>query len=356
MKDYKYEKLKQILIEKIQDYSWPAGSKILSERELASRYDVSRITARKAVEDLIADEYLEHIPGKRGTFVKHQTNESEISNLVGVAIDHSLGLYQQSLLLGIEDCLWKYKKHTVYCNTYQDLLRVEEYFDSLVSKSMDGIVFSPVVTEDYRNKNSHYLQQMEKNSIPYVLVDRYIPGIDSSYVITNNRDSSYRLTETILNRGHENILLLSGIQCSSMADRVAGFEECLKDRGMNLPRENRLTVNDMFIDPRNKDERVRFMKKQLEDLKDFTAVVSLNTPLLMLADEAIGLMGINRTIEAACYDAEKSSFTHVDQIARVVQPSYQMGYESAKTLMELKSSSSKITIQKVIPSELETYI
>lgn len=360
MKDYKYEKLKNILTEKIRDYSWTAGTKILSERELALRYDVSRITARRAVEDLVSDGYLEHIPGKRGTFVTHRKDEAELSDLMGVAIDQSTANYDENMLQGIEDCLWKYKKHTVYCNTYQNIRRVEEYFDSLASRPIDGFIFSPVIDEHYIEKNMAFLKQMEEKGIPYILVDRYIPGVSSSYVITNNRESAYRMTEAVLDRGHRRIALLTGILCTSMRERIEGVDDCLRDKGVEIPSRNRLSINDLSIrdrtiDTMNKEDRVLLMKEQLESLGDFSAVIALNTPLLRLADEAVGLMRLKQKIEAACYDSLPDNFKNLKQVMRVVQPFYQMGYEGAKTLMELKSDRSGITIKKVIPSDLELF-
>jgi GntR family transcriptional regulator len=72
-----------------------------SERELMSRYDVSRSTVRKAIESLIADGLLRRIAGK-GTFVARPRLESRL-HLASFSQDmRRRGLTPSTLLLRIE--------------------------------------------------------------------------------------------------------------------------------------------------------------------------------------------------------------------------------------------------------------
>lgn len=70
----KYYQLKKILIEKINNEEFEVNVPIPSERELTELYQVSRITVRKAIEELVNEGYLYKIQGK-GTYVK--TDEGE---------------------------------------------------------------------------------------------------------------------------------------------------------------------------------------------------------------------------------------------------------------------------------------
>lgn len=65
----KYYRLKQSIIEKINEEEWKAEEKIPSERVLIQNYDVSRITVRKALDELVNEGYLYRVHGK-GTYVK----------------------------------------------------------------------------------------------------------------------------------------------------------------------------------------------------------------------------------------------------------------------------------------------
>lgn len=66
----KYYLLKKKLIERIKSDEFKSDVPILSERELVETYRVSRITVRKAIEELIKEGYIYTIQGK-GTYLKN---------------------------------------------------------------------------------------------------------------------------------------------------------------------------------------------------------------------------------------------------------------------------------------------
>ena len=67
-RDFAYIQLARILRGQIEDGTIPPGRALPSESQLAGRYGVSRLTARKSVRVLVADGLAETIPG-RGTYV-----------------------------------------------------------------------------------------------------------------------------------------------------------------------------------------------------------------------------------------------------------------------------------------------
>lgn len=73
----KYYILKKVLEEKIENEEFPADEPIPSEQELMEMYQVSRITVRKAVDELVNEGYLYKIQGK-GTYVKTDERSSNL--------------------------------------------------------------------------------------------------------------------------------------------------------------------------------------------------------------------------------------------------------------------------------------
>ena len=73
-----YYQLKEKFLQKIQKGEWKSGQKIPSEAELCDLYQISRITVRKAIEELVRDEYLIRYQGK-GTFVAAINFEQKLS-------------------------------------------------------------------------------------------------------------------------------------------------------------------------------------------------------------------------------------------------------------------------------------
>ena len=71
----KYERIKQDIISEIRQGIFKAGDKLYSESDLKKKYDVSSITAVKALQELVNEGYVVRYQGK-GTFVsKRKRNE-----------------------------------------------------------------------------------------------------------------------------------------------------------------------------------------------------------------------------------------------------------------------------------------
>ncbi|MBW7455980.1 GntR family transcriptional regulator [Paenibacillus sepulcri] len=63
-----YLQLKEVIIEKIDNGEWLPGDKIPTEESLQKQFDISRITVRQAITDLVVSGSLTRMQGK-GTFV-----------------------------------------------------------------------------------------------------------------------------------------------------------------------------------------------------------------------------------------------------------------------------------------------
>ncbi|MBP1993865.1 GntR family transcriptional regulator [Paenibacillus eucommiae] len=72
-----YHQLKQILLNKIEAGEWKVRDKLPSEAELCEQYEVSRITARRALAELEHEGVIERKSGK-GTFVKFSGINQEL--------------------------------------------------------------------------------------------------------------------------------------------------------------------------------------------------------------------------------------------------------------------------------------
>ena len=63
-----YLQIETVLEERILSGDWKPGDRVSSENEIAAKFNVSRVTARQAIEQLVAKNMLYRRPGK-GTFV-----------------------------------------------------------------------------------------------------------------------------------------------------------------------------------------------------------------------------------------------------------------------------------------------
>lgn len=82
-----YLQIKEAILQQIKEKELVAGDKLLSEAQFQKSFQVSRITVRKAIDELVEEGYLTRLQGK-GTFVKHQNQGIQKSlSLTQVCLD-----------------------------------------------------------------------------------------------------------------------------------------------------------------------------------------------------------------------------------------------------------------------------
>jgi GntR family transcriptional regulator len=79
-----YIQIKDILIEKINSGEFKSGSQLPSERDISETYNISRMTARNALTQLVDLGYAYRVKGK-GTFVRYPNIERDFVKLSGFA-------------------------------------------------------------------------------------------------------------------------------------------------------------------------------------------------------------------------------------------------------------------------------
>ncbi len=100
----KYHRIKQNIIESINEDILHEDQKIPSERQLIEKFGVSRITVRKAVDELVNEGYLYKLQGK-GTYVKGNKTEQDLFSITSCTkdiINHGMIPRRKILDLDIE--------------------------------------------------------------------------------------------------------------------------------------------------------------------------------------------------------------------------------------------------------------
>ncbi|GGE16156.1 phosphonate metabolism transcriptional regulator PhnF [Marinithermofilum abyssi] len=97
-----YHQLKEILKERIESGEWNPGDQIPSENELRKRYQVSRNTVIKALDDLVREGLLHRKQG-RGTFVSLPKIEHSLTGFYSFSkVLKAHGLQPKDVILALE--------------------------------------------------------------------------------------------------------------------------------------------------------------------------------------------------------------------------------------------------------------
>ena len=357
MSSPKYHQVKEFIRSNIQQGIWLDGERIPPQTELEKQCNVSRITIKKAVADLIGEGVLEHLSGKKGIFVKNSHPYSSTQNkLIAVAIDDVRDTFGAEILRGIEDYLWEKKYHTLICNSDRDFKKIEQYFESLVQQQVAGVIFSPVIDEGYVENNVKILRLLDRFRLPFVLIDRYIPGYFTNYVVTSHRESSKQLIRQVLQNGLRRILVVKGLECTSINERVEGYLDAHRELGVEVDERLIVQANDNLLYPDTDPAEVERLKTLILQAGDFNVFHALNCRILRTGIDVLLALGIpiGKQIQLTLHDDVSNLYPpYTDNILHVVQPSYQMGWEAAKVLYEDIQHPKQKTVHIVLNSVLK---
>ena len=362
MEDTKYECVMKGLLMKIETREWLPGEQILSERKLTELFDVSRVTVQRAVDELVERGVLEHLAGRKGTYVcaAPTLSDRRESRLIGVAVDDVSDLFGARILRGIEDCLWGRKYHTIICNADRNLRKVQDYFRSLAKQNIDGVIFSPVIVEEgYVEANLGIVEELRAGGRPFVLIDRTIPGLRENYVSTEHRDGSRRLVGRFLESGARKLILFTGLPCSSIGERERGFEEALREAGLDPASQRVIRLNDNLMAPGMSagDPYVAEIVRMIGSAEGTEGIVALNGRLMRGAALALTKMGfpLGRFARHELHGQFAVELGDEGLCLVSVQPAYQLGYEAARLLLQRLDSRSGATMSISLDAEVRPF-
>jgi GntR family transcriptional regulator, histidine utilization repressor len=79
-----YAQIKSHILDQIRSGALAAGKRVPSENELVTQFNISRMTANRALKELTADGFLARVPGV-GTFVREVTPRTSLIELRNIA-------------------------------------------------------------------------------------------------------------------------------------------------------------------------------------------------------------------------------------------------------------------------------
>lgn len=301
----------------------------ISERTGFSVSTVSRVLSGKAEAARISKATVETIQqeAKRCNYKPSllakglRTNKT---NTIGLVIPSMENIYFANLASTIIRDARAYGYTTVTVDTMEDESNERNGIDSLLARNVDGIIVTPC------GQDPAWLENINRNTTPVVLIDRYFNSTELPYVCTDNYQGGYEATRYLLNNGHENILCIQGTPYSMpVRERVRGYLDALRGKGLE---EHARIVGDSFSIQNGYLET----KLVLNTVSRPTAIFALSNTILLGAIKAIRESGLSIPNDISIITFDNNTFLDfIDPpVTRMSQPVNEIGTLSVKLLMQ----------------------
>ena len=213
----------------------------------------------------------------------------------------------------------------VLCNADSDFETEQYYFEELLRKKVDGIIYIP-----FQEAVDPLVTDLIKDRYPIVFLDREVQFEDICSVTSNNEEGAFQAVTYLLNLGHRDILFVSGPpHFSTTISRRHGFERGLKAFGLEFRDE--LAI---FADTTQENayrEMRRFLKKQ----QPITAVFATNDLMAFGVWQALQDQGLRIPEDVSVVGYDDIPFSAFISLTTIAQPSFEIGRNAFILLMDL---------------------
>jgi LacI family transcriptional regulator len=243
---------------------------------------------------------------------------------------------------GVEDTANQQGYHVIIANTDESIEKQEEYLTFLQKKQVDGFLVVPVAA-------SPALHMLQKRKIPYVIVDRHLPGKPVDTVRSDSFEGAYLLTKHLLELGHRRIALITGPQyISTASDRVAGFQRALAEAGLNV-------ISQMYHGKFNQQTGYDCTREALQTVPRPTAIVATNNFIAIGTMRALREAGLRvpEDLSVVAFDDLPEAITIDPFFTVAAQPAYEMGQQATSLLLaRLNGEAAQPYQEIVLPVEI----
>ncbi len=277
---------------RILDGSLPPGSRLPTELDLAEEYNISRGTVRQAMTSLVNEGLLERIQG-RGTFVRavaplvrRDRGIQSVSKRIGLLLSYPGSELDLDILRGVEYAAKSRGYQVTFAYTEESAEQQTNDINRLRADGVTGLIIYPLSNMAY----SEAIWKLDDDHIPFVLIDRYFPDLDTDYVTSDNFSGAYRATEHLIILGYNRISFCYShtgtLATTSVRDRFEGYCKALEEYG--LPYDESLVIEHPRLLKGMPDPYVEFLTRA-ERPDAIVASVDYEAVNLMKAAQQVGL-------------------------------------------------------------------
>lgn len=364
-----YRKIFRQLRVQIEAGALVPTQRIPTELELSKIHGVSRITVGRAVRELEQRGYVHRVRG-RGTFVNAPTAwaggdaagtapaTARLLSLVMPFRDREINF---EIFHGVEEVCDERGFFPTFHNSMNDPKKEERTLTRLLEEHVRGVLVYPSSSFVHPGL---YLR-MQREGVPFVLLDRVVVGVDAVSVSIDHYASFRRLVEHLLELSHTRIAFVSSdtARTSTKVDRYRAYCDALSDSGISIPAGY---VHHDFATIRNpthvphaapsgplRSNARRVLRSLLALERPPTAIAAINdhTAMLLVAEIRGHGLEIPHDISIAGFDDTSDAQASHMQLTTVRQDFREIGRRAASRLIDRMEGGSP-DVPRPIPTEL----
>jgi len=357
----KYELIMEDLLAQIRSEDFSYDQPICTEKQISEKYNVSRITAKRAITDLENQGVLYRKRGV-GSFVSRSAHSSlsnpapsrEASKMVSLLLPFDItkgGMFDaiETINRSLNQSGYFISIHT----TDVSLSKEKASLKLLLDQNISGLVYYPM-----RDKaNLNLLNQFVMNNVPVVVIDKSIDCPYISNIVSDNFEGGRLAAGHLLELGHRRIAFLTTApieETSTVRSRFGGYLDALRTHGIPLSPQNIVYVaRETEVSQIAQDtDHPLYAAVQRLYAAGYTAIFAENDVVASAVKICCTQLGIRIPEDLSICGFDNNALSETRDITTVNQNFTKIGQCVSDVLLELMESPARPARRVTVPVEL----
>ncbi len=275
-----YDTLLTQLRESIHDGTRRAGDFVGTEQELCRQNGISRVSVRRATDQLIREGLIERRPGK-GLFVRDADRATRVIQIVvpDLSFEQCVQIARGAQVLA-EQRGFRVQVYDAHNRMDHDIAALRQLPDLDTAGA--------IVLSWHHPRFTEAMLELKQKRYPFVLVDEHSRDIEIDSVTADNRAGGLAVGHALVDLGHRRIGFIGNLIADTVRARLEGLRDAMGDRGLPFDRS---LVLDLAVQPQEDwAERIDTCTRQLLSRPDRPTAV-------FFSDDQVAAEGV-RTMRA----------------------------------------------------------
>ena len=154
------------------------------------------------------------------------------TNTIGLIVADISNPFSSTLARIVEDEANKFNYTVIFGSSDENEQKSAKVIDTLLNRQVDGLIISPPAHSESQ------MLELQRQEIPFVLLDRYFPTIKTNYVALNNYAASFTASKHLIDVGCKRIGMVNyKSDLFHLQERTRGYISAMKEIKMPFKKE-----------------------------------------------------------------------------------------------------------------------
>jgi LacI family transcriptional regulator len=258
---------------------------------------------------------------------------SNRSHTVGVMVFDMTDPYCTPILRGIESQLYQQSFLPILTDVQNDRSRFERYLEMLLGRRVEGLI----VIANWLFTDVNLLADLQKNSIPTVMIGRELEDETVSSVIVDNETGGAAAFEHLYSLGHRQIAIIRGPKTLvDSAPRWHGIREFARSKNLEIDPQLVMQLPESSDPMSGFEYSQRLTLELIKKQKPFTAILAFDDMSAFGVRRALAKSGIRVPEQCSLigFDDISPASIATPALTTIRQPLEPMGTLSVQILLE----------------------